>query len=937
MPSHFQFTSAYNLITSHSGNITKLSQLTKYCNGRGSHKIGSNVFNYITKIMNKEIDVVCPMPTDAQVKKALEKKPSSSSSSSSPSSSQQSNNIHNSSLINNSYDNTTTYTPLPGEYVPRKRSGAYAILLTLYDNGTSRKMTKHQIIPKAQSLCDEDLKIPGRQGYTAWKGIDTLTAKGLAERDARSRDFRGQGGFGKAADLFWITDKGKQLAERLLGRSAAAAAPSSLPSSSSRVPAINLNSSSAAWEGGFGDFGLFGDYGDDEVDHAEYGGGASTTGTATTASSAASPQPFVSFSSAGQALGGTSVSKKRNVSAREMAAEAAAQRSAAASAKKPRKSLTATSSSSAKKPAEVLVIDDDADDDADDEDVIDLCESQQSSSPPQDDVVDLSESQQTLEFDAEEGEEEIDLTFDDSQKDEDEEDLDIEWACDVCTFLNPSRALVCDACGKKRDSTTCTSSIKSNSPRTPLPQRRICCIIDDRERHKNNDPNSIYNNTRKALNEASEKGNLLLSAARHNLALGDYQWAADTRQDDDFEDDEMGEAAVLQYVVERKTIGDLVGRSRQGDHLSQLRRLNECGAAHAFLLIEGDETMATGHSSWRKHNDPDFADDAGVESVVDVHSLVADIILKASATNVRLLETAGPAETRRLLAAMTNLVALEDEETRKEGGSGEEEINITDFGKRCRSDAKRLKPFLLDVPPRIGQAVRDDIARSVGGLTIPLPVSKQETAFGKLYDMSYNEEEVSLLAVSGRTLVDAMLRDYSGPAPASFGEAGVGEGAQDAAAKFAERLPKKVGGGRRRLVLMVEKLPEECTRRKNSAHRLVQQQGEAGLTGSDVLANGGGLLTVVELFLAALVIREDVIVKKTGSGKESIGFALVLKDKCGGGGGRRREGATTTTTTTTVAATAAADRTAMEIAELQRSVFLKQKRENEAAARNKLY
>jgi hypothetical protein len=78
-------------------------------------------------------------------------------------------------------------------------------------------MTKDSIIREAQHLCDSPMSSDAVNRYGAWKGVDTLVEKGLVDRDARSRDFRGQGGWGKAKDRFRITDAGAKVAEGLGG------------------------------------------------------------------------------------------------------------------------------------------------------------------------------------------------------------------------------------------------------------------------------------------------------------------------------------------------------------------------------------------------------------------------------------------------------------------------------------------------------------------------------------------------------------------------------------------------------------------------------------------------------------------------------------------------------------------------------------------------
>ncbi|XP_034159889.2 crossover junction endonuclease MUS81 [Pangasianodon hypophthalmus] len=70
------------------------------------------------------------------------------------------------------------------EYVPQKRSGAYAVLLTLYRHSQipSSKgfMFKNELQTEAQSLCDKSFTVPDLGSkYTAWSSVSTLIQKNL--------------------------------------------------------------------------------------------------------------------------------------------------------------------------------------------------------------------------------------------------------------------------------------------------------------------------------------------------------------------------------------------------------------------------------------------------------------------------------------------------------------------------------------------------------------------------------------------------------------------------------------------------------------------------------------------------------------------------------------------------------------------------------------
>ncbi|XP_076828762.1 structure-specific endonuclease subunit MUS81 [Brachyhypopomus gauderio] len=70
------------------------------------------------------------------------------------------------------------------EYVPQKRSGAYAVLLTLYRHAqlpdSKGFMFKNELQNEAQSLCDKSFSVPDLGSkYTAWSSVSTLIQKNL--------------------------------------------------------------------------------------------------------------------------------------------------------------------------------------------------------------------------------------------------------------------------------------------------------------------------------------------------------------------------------------------------------------------------------------------------------------------------------------------------------------------------------------------------------------------------------------------------------------------------------------------------------------------------------------------------------------------------------------------------------------------------------------
>ncbi|XP_040184834.1 crossover junction endonuclease MUS81 isoform X2 [Rana temporaria] len=95
------------------------------------------------------------------------------------------------------------------EYVPQKRSGGYAVLLTLYKNSKNPNskgyMTKAELQREAQSLCDKSFTlVDPNSKYTAWSSVSTLIQKELVIKT-------------HSPARYSLTDTGLELAQRLEG------------------------------------------------------------------------------------------------------------------------------------------------------------------------------------------------------------------------------------------------------------------------------------------------------------------------------------------------------------------------------------------------------------------------------------------------------------------------------------------------------------------------------------------------------------------------------------------------------------------------------------------------------------------------------------------------------------------------------------------------
>ncbi|XP_039996268.1 crossover junction endonuclease MUS81 isoform X2 [Xiphias gladius] len=93
------------------------------------------------------------------------------------------------------------------EYVPQKRSGGYAVLLTLYRQsqipGSKGYMFKMELQAEAQLLCDKSFSVPDLGSkYTAWSSVSTLIQKNLVIKTHNPARYS-------------LTEEGLALAERL--------------------------------------------------------------------------------------------------------------------------------------------------------------------------------------------------------------------------------------------------------------------------------------------------------------------------------------------------------------------------------------------------------------------------------------------------------------------------------------------------------------------------------------------------------------------------------------------------------------------------------------------------------------------------------------------------------------------------------------------------
>ncbi|XP_036356840.1 crossover junction endonuclease MUS81-like isoform X2 [Octopus sinensis] len=86
-------------------------------------------------------------------------------------------------------------------YVPKHRSGAYAVLVTLF-RSQKEHMTKEELIREAQPLSETSFKSVGDSYYSAWSSVRTLIKKELVVKQSSPAKYS-------------LTDSGQSLASKL--------------------------------------------------------------------------------------------------------------------------------------------------------------------------------------------------------------------------------------------------------------------------------------------------------------------------------------------------------------------------------------------------------------------------------------------------------------------------------------------------------------------------------------------------------------------------------------------------------------------------------------------------------------------------------------------------------------------------------------------------
>jgi ERCC4-type nuclease len=173
----------------------------------------------------------------------------------------------------------------------------------------------------------------------------------------------------------------------------------------------------------------------------------------------------------------------------------------------------------------------------------------------------------------------------------------------------------------------------------------VFLLVDQRERLRDVDPRGILNRASAAVQGPYQ------SVLQHRLLLGDFLWTTGLRAC------ERSDWQVLNCVVERKRVSDLVGRSATGVHLRQMKRMELSGLRHPFLLIEGDQRQANScpifdeFESSVASSERGYTGSCAIHSLEDVEALCARLFITGSPIGV--MATIDIEGTVRLLKQIT--------------------------------------------------------------------------------------------------------------------------------------------------------------------------------------------------------------------------------------------------------------------------------------------
>ena len=208
-------------------------------------------------------------------------------------------------------------------------------------------------------------------------------------------------------------------------------------------------------------------------------------------------------------------------------------------------------------------------------------------------------------------------------------------------------------------SSTCTAAVASaaSAGTAVASEGEVVLLVDERERVSNSRPAGIYLDVHEDLQTLSRRlggagestdGIATYIAERHELGLGDFAWLRRSSGGVSC----AGEVLV-DGLVERKRIGDLVSRSARGDHIEQLRRMALSPHSRAFLILEDSPDRADGYTAFGANGD---ATPFAVRDRDDVFGFLASLVIDLQHLAKAIQCPGGIQETRETLCRLSILL-----------------------------------------------------------------------------------------------------------------------------------------------------------------------------------------------------------------------------------------------------------------------------------------
>ena len=159
-----------------------------------------------------------------------------------------------------------------------------------------------------------------------------------------------------------------------------------------------------------------------------------------------------------------------------------------------------------------------------------------------------------------------------------------------------------------------------------------------------------------SLRSVWPKNTPLATVVESKLEYGDFAFQIGAAPDNNavegnpaggIEDDDSSTRR-LSVVVERKTVRDLVTRSKGGDHWKQLQRMRD-SCEHSIMLIENDTRLAQCHDAFGPPLEP-RPDHHVIENEKDIYRFMGRAILSSRA--IKFLQTRDKQGTYRSIGAL---------------------------------------------------------------------------------------------------------------------------------------------------------------------------------------------------------------------------------------------------------------------------------------------